>query len=516
MIRYLKAKLSLLQLLELLTRLLTLSAAVYFFSFVTADPDLWGHIQFGKDLWHADHFIREDTYSFTAHGNPWINHEWLSELIFYGIYRYFGDAGLLFGKLGIGICIVTLLTRLCRYRNQMPVVYAIVMILSISVISPGFMIRPQVFSFLFFTLFFYLFYLHFEEGKNYLFLLPCLMIVWVNLHGGFLIGWVLIAAIVLWKTFARLIGLEDGQGLGTLWIWFFISSLAILVNPYGYKLVSFLFHSLSMHRNISEWAPLPLWDRSMLGFKILIVLFAGCLVKYFSKSRGWEIVGIVITLFASLRHQRHMPFFGIVVAPYVIFGLSTFVFNLQRKFPKLVLTDISRYIFVIFFCFQTSYLIYLSVGRYIDAGFRIIVDPETYPVQAVQFMKTNNMKGNLLVPFEWGEYAIWKLYPDCKVSIDGRFRTVYPETIIGDHFIADNDREGWQALIQKYPSDILLVRQIPFFQDLIKNPNEWTYVYSDSIGIVFIRNTIKNLKTLERFRSGGYTYPTSAPSIYFP
>jgi len=516
MIRYPKITFSALRLQEILTRLLTLSAAVYFFSFVTADPDLWGHIQFGKDLWHAGHFIRQDPYSFTAHGNPWINHEWLSELIFYGIYRYFGDAGLLFGKLGIGVCIVTLLTRLCRYRKRMPMVYAIVMILSISVISPGFMIRPQVFSFLLFTLFFYFFYLYFEQGKNYLFLLPGLMIVWVNLHGGFLIGWAFMAVIVLWKTLARLFDHPTDDRLGAIWIWFLLSSLATLANPYGYKLLYFLFHSLSMLRDISEWTPLPLWDRSMLGLKILIILFIGCILKYFSKSKGWENVGIVITLFASLRHQRHMPFFGIIVAPYVIFGLSTFILDLQRKFSKLVLTDISRYIFAIFFCFQISYLIYQGVGRYIDTGFRIVVDPQTYPVQAVQFIKINNMKGNLLVPFEWGEYAIWKLYPDCKVSIDGRFRTVYPETVIRDHFIADNDREGWQALIRKYPSDILLVRQIPFFQDLVKNKTEWTYVYSDSIGIVFIRNTIKNQTALERFRSGGYRYPASAPSIYFP
>jgi hypothetical protein len=211
-----------------------------------------------------------------------------------------------------------------------------------------------------------------------------------------------------------------------------------------------------------------------------------------------------------------MPFFGIMVVPYLVFCLSAFLSNLQRKFPRLVLTDISRYVFAVFLCLQTGYLTYRGVSRYFDSGFRIIVDPETYPVQAVRFLKTNHIKGNLLVPFEWGEYAIWKLYPDCKVSIDGRFRTVYPETVIRDHFIADNDLKGWKTLIRKYPSDILLTRQIPFFRNLIKDQTEWVYVYSDSMGIVFIRNTAKNLKMLKQFRSGGYRYPTSAPSFYFP
>jgi hypothetical protein len=508
--------LSTLHLQNLLTRLLTYSAAVYYFSFLTADPDLWGHIQFGKDLFCSAHFIWEDPYSFTANGHQWINHEWLSELIFYVTYRYFGDAGMLLGKLGIGICIAAILTRLCRYRKQTPIIYTIIMILCISVISPGFMIRPQLFSFLLFTVFFFLFYLYLEQGKNYLFLLPLLMMLWVNLHGGFLMGWIFMVVIVFCQTLARFFGSENGDEIRTLWLWLMVSSLAILANPYGPKLLHFLYHSLSIGRQISEWSPLPFWDRSMLGFKIMAVLFFCCLLRYYKKNKGWEITSILLLLLASLRHQRHMPFFGIMAAPYVIFGLSTLVFDFQNRFSKLILTDISRCILAVFFCLQAVYLLYQTAGRYVDTGFRIIVDPETYPVQAVQFMKKNGLKGNLFVPFEWGEYGIWKLYPECRVSIDGRFRTVYPETVIRDHFIGIHDRSGWENLIRKYPSDILLVRQIPFFQDLIRNQTEWTYVYSDSIGIVFIRNSTKNRDMLERFRSGGFAYPASAPSIYFP
>ena len=127
-----------------------------------------------------------------------MNHEWLAELIFYGIYRYFGTAGLLIGKMGTGICVVLLLTKLCRYRVKTPLVYLIIMMLSISVMSPGFMIRPQVFSFLFFTLFIWVIFQYLERERNFLFLLPILMALWVNLHGGFLMGWVLLALVTAW------------------------------------------------------------------------------------------------------------------------------------------------------------------------------------------------------------------------------------------------------------------------------------------------------------------------------
>ena len=97
-------------------------AAVCYFSYVTADPDLWGHVKFGKDLWETKTIVQTDLYSFTAHGQHWINHEWLAELIFYFIYDYLGDAGLLFSKLGIGLAVVLIMGKLCSFRKRKAVI----------------------------------------------------------------------------------------------------------------------------------------------------------------------------------------------------------------------------------------------------------------------------------------------------------------------------------------------------------------------------------------------------------
>ena len=502
--------------LDLLTKLTSIAAAVYFFSFVSVDPDLWGHIKFGNDLWHAKQLIRVDPYSFTASGQPWMNHEWLAELIFYGIYRYFGDAGLLFGKLGIGICIVILLSKLCRFRSQVPLVYLVVMMSALSIISPGFMIRPQVFSFFFFTLFVYVIFLYFEKKYKVLFYLPCLMAIWVNLHGGFLMGWVFLGMVTAWVTITYFLSKSTGRHPRAIWTWFLITSMAILLNPYGYKLTVFLYNSLSAPREISEWNPVSLFDLSYLNFKFLAVLFFIVILVNRSQSNGWEIAGIGMTLFAAFRHQRHMPFFGIMVVPYVVFGASTIIQNLRTKFPKRILSPTAKWIFAIFLGFLTAYLVYQGAVRYVAGGFRIIVDPSAYPVNAVRFIKQNNINGNLLLNFDWGEYATWKLYPGCKVSIDGRFRTVYPEPVIHDHFYAQADEKRWKTLTNKYPSDILLVPQTPFFQKLIQKQADWIYVYSDATAIVFLRDNVKNRSVLERFESGKFNYALSAPSVYFP
>ncbi len=497
-------------------KLLAASSAIYFFSFVTADPDLWGHIRFGEDLWKAKTLSRVDPYSFTAHGQPWINHEWLAELIFYLTYRHLGDAGLLFGKLGIGLIIVSVVWKIGTFRNQAPLVSAGVIVLAIYVISPGFMTRPQVFSFLFFTLFLYVLHAYSAKQKNLLFLLPCIMALWVNLHAGFLMGWALMAVVVASKTLASLVSGKNQDEVRSLWLWFVAASLATLLNPYGYNLIVFLYKSLSVPRPISEWKAVTLWDLSSWHTKVLIVLFLATLLAKLKQSQGWEVAAIVMTLIASLLHQRHTPFFGIMVAPYLVLHFSGLTPKIKARFPTLTLSRLSKTFIAVFLVLVSAYQIYHGTGRYVLAYGRIIVDPRTYPVAAVRFLQHNNIKGNLLLPFDWGEYAIWKLYPGCKVSIDGRFRTVYPQSVIQDHFIAENDRARWRALIEKYPSDILLASQIPFFQELIKQGGPWIYVYSDLISIVFLRNNQKNRLTLQRFETGRFEYPETAPSVYFP
>ena len=89
--------------LNFLLRALVYSSGFYFFSLITADTDLWGHIKFGEDLCASKTLHRFDIYSYTAYGNVWINHEWLSELLMYLAYNMFGTPGLLFGKLRVHV-----------------------------------------------------------------------------------------------------------------------------------------------------------------------------------------------------------------------------------------------------------------------------------------------------------------------------------------------------------------------------------------------------------------------------
>jgi hypothetical protein len=232
------------------------------------------------------------------------------------------------------------------------------------------------------------------------------------------------------------------------------------------------------------------------------------------RKKRWETVVIAATLVFAFKHQRHTPFFAIMVGPSLVEWLSLLSNRLNvRSFTS---SRATHSVLSVFLLLLVGYHISHASYRYLKAGFHIIVDPSFYPVQAVQFIQANRIKGNILLPFEWGEYAIWKLHPRCRVSIDGRFRTAYPENVIDDHIFPLNDDVAWSRLIKKYPTDIILSGQIPFFWNLIKTSKEWIYVYSDRAAMIFVRNNKQNRSILNNLKAGKLIYPHEPVSIYFP
>lgn len=500
--------------LHLFLKAIVFSSAFYFFSFITADPDLWGHIKFGKDLWISKAIHHLDIYSYTAYGREWINHEWLSEILMYMAYNIAGSPGLLIGKLLIGLTIVYILSRISFNRTSHPLIYGPVFVLVVFVISPGFMIRPQVLTFLFTSLFLYIFHLYLERKKNFLFFLPLIMILWVNCHGGFLIGVGMFPIVVISEIISCRLKKKGARYLGSLIFWFLITEFSAFINPYGYHLLIFLYKTLSTSRNIWEWQPVNLFDLSYLRFKLLTLLFICTLFFRKNERRYWEMGIIMLALLYAFKHQRHTPIFAIVAAPYLTEHLTILAqkINLQDRIKSLP----SYLILNIFLIVLIGYQLFFTSSKYIKNRCNIIVDPLKYPVYATHFLKENEIKGNILLPFEWGEYAIWKLYPDCKVSVDGRFRTVYPQEIIDDHFGISDDESRWKQLLSKYPTDIILAKRNLLSQRLISTQGEWIYIYSDRISIIFIKNKDSQKDIIEKLKRKELKYPHKKLSIYFP
>ena len=117
----------------------------------TRRTGLWGHVVFGQEMLQTHRIPKTETYSWTAHGQPWINHEWLAEISLGGAHALMGGSGLLLlkwavGMLTFGICLRVGLSGLSSHSRF--IAWAIAA-LAVTEISYGFAARPQIFTALF-------------------------------------------------------------------------------------------------------------------------------------------------------------------------------------------------------------------------------------------------------------------------------------------------------------------------------------------------------------------------------
>ena len=483
------------------------------FAYVTADPDLWGHIRFGQDIWEQGWVHDSDPFSFTAEGHTWINHEWLIELSFYLIYHAFDSTGLLVFKALLGIFIVHLLSSIYFARTSNITVYLVVFALIIPVMAPGFMTRPHLATFFYLTLLVYVLQKFFDGNLRIIKWTPLIMLLWVNSHGGVVAGLGIFGMITAVEVLRYLI-VKEGQGI-LLLKYFLLCVLAVLINPYGYKLWMFFVYSLGMPRSISEWGPVNLTDSSFWQYKALTLLFLGTFLLP-SKKRIWEVLIITLAIVYGYRHQRHTVLAAIVLAPYLLshygrwlkWDIRSYYDRLSHHFHWAV-----QGVFGVFAVF----VIAMQVNKYAENDFKIRIDPFVYPVYAAQFMEANHLEGNLVLPFDWGEYMIWKS-PNSKVSIDGRFRTVYPENIIEmNRAFAYGKPEGL-ALLRDFPSIIVLTKKHEAPHTLMEKMPGWVKIYQDPISKLFIRKreNAPDHPAWKHMEQNGIIQPNHPPPWTFP
>jgi hypothetical protein len=147
---------------------------------------------------------------------------------------------------------------------------------------------------------------------------------------------------------------------------------------------------------------------------------------------------------------------------------------------------------------------------------RVDVDPRLYPVQALRFLAQNDIVGNVALPFRWGEYALWALPAGTRVAVDGRFTTAYPGSLLEDAWSFMAGSPGWDALLERYPTDIVVADRGQAPALLLRDSPEWQYVYSDPVSIVFVRRTERQADVLARFKAGQLVYDRSPVPTDFP
>ena len=459
---------------------LLLSSVVYFFSVNEADNDLWGHVLFGRDMLARGAVGRVDTYSYTVAGQPWVNHEWLSQGILGAVFQWAGSPGLLILKFVIATLTFLLLFSRIRRRSATPYIWGSVGLLAVAVLARGFAIRPQIFTYCGAALTLWLIDRYRDGGKAALWCFPLLFVVWANLHGGFILG------LGILGFFA---GADLFRGGASAWqpSAAMIASVAVTaLNPHGPRLLLYIWNELSRAHPITEWQRAAPSDvAQFVFFAMCVALVATLPLRRHWRETGWEALLALGVGLLAVRHQRHTPVFALCAAA----PLTTQLENTKEWIAgrsSFVLSPTAQRIIGVSIVTLAVLQLSLSGARLWRDRFQVVFDPPDYPVAAVRVLQDATTQLNLAVPLDWGEYALWFLAPHIKVSLDGRFATVFPEQVVADNFDFFTGAPTWRRLLEHYPTDAVLLPT--GWSCPIRTEPGWERVFGDAVAEIYVRS----------------------------
>lgn len=365
------------------------------------DPDFGWHYKFGEIVYENWQVPRMDIFSYSMPSYPYINHEWLTDVIIFKIYNLFGIFGLaiIFGLIAITSLLILIPKSQINY--SLPV-----FILSATILYSFGGIRPQVVSWLFFAL---IIKCIFEE-QFYLklrFYLPLIFLLWVNLHGAFASGILLLSVFLIYRYFTKKISLQDSV------IWIF-SFLATLINPYFYHIWTEVFKTLSssyLHQYIGEWQPIT----SYINLTTLFYMALSVTLIFISRKdlNKFPIILFIGIFLYSLTAVRHLPLLALFSLPLTTLSILH-IYKLAKKDKLSLKRAVLIYKILIGVCIILL-LIDITLNFFVN---KKLSETESYPVGATKFLEKNVPPGNIYTDYSWGGYIIWKL--DQKTFVDGR------------------------------------------------------------------------------------------------
>lgn len=477
------------------------------------DNDLWARFIAGEYIVKNLSILKYDFLSYTP-THIWYDHEWGASIFFYLVNKYFGDTGLIFLK---GILFA--LTLIFGYKTiklksseggfTYRLVYLILMLLAASK-ATGTIIRCLMFTCFFYSVSLYILEKARTGSKRLLCLLPLIMLFWANIHGG-CISLIGVLCVYILGEFLNKKSFKE-------YIFILLGCFAVLfINPYGIEYVKFLFYAAFMDRSIiTEWNSSfhRLYLNQFICYKIYLFTFLSAMFTdlfknkiNYEKADKTKIILIILMAYLSIAHVRHQTFF-VFTAGTLLYNEVYSVLNFGVNYLKKILKINSEN-----FIQSLSLLINISIYVLISLIFilpifskkQIKITKSLYPWYAVEFVKINNIKGNLFINFDYGSYAAYKLYPNNLIVMDGRYEEVYNPDLLEELNNFHTVKNDWYKIIKDYKTDVMILeKQYKVYEKILSHP-DWILVFHNNLYGVFIPK--KNLR-------GKYIYPVVDDNYY--
>ena len=450
---------------------LTLTAALFFARMlVRVDPDLFFHLKEGGRVLTEGRLPLVEDYSYTRAGRPMVALEWLSGAAFAGLFRAGGYPAVAAFNVLLIVAALWLMTRVWDRAGPPEPLRALIAAFAAFAFLNFALAKVQNFTFFFFALFLYWARL-WERGRRWTpWAMAAALLPWVNLHGGFLLGWVLLGG-VCGRDFleTRRLRALTPWALGTFACFLHPNGATAFVYP-----IWFFFAAPAGRSLILEWTPLgPAWSATPYA-----LLLAAYLAARPDRLRGrfpWAAL-VFVFLVLGLRARKMLPFFALAAGAAMGLAWARAAFDRVRSNV----------------CLGGAFALLLAIGA-VEAGEARSLAPlgplsdieREFPRVAAEKAAALFPGRRLFHPYDWGGYLVYKIAPGVPIFIDGRLDPYW--TLIPDYETLIHASPGWRKLAGAYGIEIALLPEgAPLAKALDVDP-DWKAVGTDGRAKLYAR-----------------------------
>jgi len=463
------------------------------------DIDLWWNLKAGECIIENLEVPRVDIFSYTLGNTPWIDHEWLSQVIFYFIFSSMGWLGLNLLK-ALLIALSFLILFFFAYSRDKKILFPFFFLL-FSILTFGYrsVLRPEIFSYLLLCIFLYIL----EKGKG-IAILPFLQILWVNLHGYFILGPIVVFLYAIGEFFHgdRLRARKTGLVLIFLILGCFVSPyfyrgafypIRILLDVFGgQKLLMQNIHELQM--------PMAAGFYRYMFFWFFAILTSISFILNLQKVKLSHILIFALTFIASYKAARNIPIFIFPAMFFASINLNAAPLTKRLSVKKNYVVFVLLACGFIYFFISNKYYVFMNQYnlRRTESRFSRFFMPSG----ACDFLEKNNIKGRMFNTLDFGPYIGYRFYPEKRIFIDTR-TDLYKDDFYRSYARAQNYPGEWEKIHAEYGFNIAVIRHVFSGTERILKylyrHRDWRLVYYDENSCIFLNNVQENAEAIDRF-----------------
>jgi hypothetical protein len=478
------------------------------------------HIRNGQLMLQTHSITRVDPFSATMSGQPWYAWEWLYDVLIAAIHNVMGLNGVVFYTAAIMAATFVLVFHLAMRRGGSLPITLFLIVLSLGASAVHFLARPHVLSWLFTVIWFEVLDSAASgsrsdagsEKDHRLFCLPVLMLLWVNVHGGFLLGFALLGAYLIGGGMQYFSYREQREAIGRwlkrLGLVSALSLLASFVNPYGYMLHIHIYRYLSdrfLMNHVSEFLSPDFHGVAQQCFAVLLLVSIAALASAWPKPQPARLLVLLLAAYSGLYASRNLPvssmLLTLIIAPLLsetvakagengklapwLRGLFSHTHTFSMRMEELELRFQGHlWIVLVFFLGLWACVHGGRVGsaQLLNAYF----DDKRFPVEAAEVIAERDIRGPIFSPDQWGGYLIYRLYPQTKTLVDDR-HDLYGDQFFKDYLKVVFVQSDWEKVLDEKHVDWVLVQKNSSLGTILGQTPGWKLIHEDGTAVLFHR-----------------------------